>query len=251
MSSIVALLIGKAHSQGLPKKNILPLLGRPLCEYPLMAASESKYIHKIYISTDSPEIVQVACNYNAFIIERPEHILDPDTLTEDVLAHAWDTIRTKYNDNPDVVCLLYANAPFVSGSMIDSAVERLMRNSDFDSCVGVCRADMFTPVRAVKIDVQGGLQPVIDSGVFDDVTSQRDTVGGVYFIDLSLQILRASCFEDMDDGVLPFKWLGKRRIGFEKDFGFDLDARWQIPVIRQWMYEQGITPKINEVYHLH
>ena len=35
---IVALMIGRAKSKGYPGKNVLKVLGKSLCEYPIIAA---------------------------------------------------------------------------------------------------------------------------------------------------------------------------------------------------------------------
>ena len=53
---IAALLLGREGSQGFPGKNTTPVLGRPLMEYPLLAAQESQEVDDIYISTDSEAI---------------------------------------------------------------------------------------------------------------------------------------------------------------------------------------------------
>ena len=51
---IVALLVGKHNSGGVKGKNYMEILGRPLVEYPALAAANSKLVDKIYVSTDSP-----------------------------------------------------------------------------------------------------------------------------------------------------------------------------------------------------
>ena len=45
---IPAILIGRGGSVGLPKKNIMPVLGRPLMSYPLLAAKNCKLVDKIF-----------------------------------------------------------------------------------------------------------------------------------------------------------------------------------------------------------
>ena len=45
---IIAIMIGRKGSRGFPGKNTYKVLGRALCEYPLIAAKKSKYIDKIY-----------------------------------------------------------------------------------------------------------------------------------------------------------------------------------------------------------
>ena len=62
---IVALMIGRSGSKGLRGKNTLKVLGKPLCEYPLLAAKRSKYVNKIFVSTDCPIIARVSKKYGA------------------------------------------------------------------------------------------------------------------------------------------------------------------------------------------
>ena len=49
------------------------------------------------------------------------------------------------------------------------------------------------------------------------------------------------CFEDMDNGQLPFKWQGKKSMAIETDFGFDIDTEWQYVVIEYWLKNRGFT----------
>ena len=65
---ICALMMGRAGSVGFPGKNLSPVLGRPLCAYPLMAAKASRYVDRIFVSTDSKEIMDIACAYGAEVI---------------------------------------------------------------------------------------------------------------------------------------------------------------------------------------
>ena len=47
---IISLLIGRGGSTGLPGKNIMPLLGRPLMTYPILAAQNSKFCDLLIIT---------------------------------------------------------------------------------------------------------------------------------------------------------------------------------------------------------
>ena len=60
---ICALMIGRAGSTGFPKKNIKKVLGRHLFEYPLIASNNSKYIDKIFVSTDCPVMTKGSKKY--------------------------------------------------------------------------------------------------------------------------------------------------------------------------------------------
>ena len=62
---ICALLVGRGGSVGFPKKNIYPLLNRPLMAYPLLAAKNSKNVDEVYVSSDSDEILSVGEKFGA------------------------------------------------------------------------------------------------------------------------------------------------------------------------------------------
>mgnify|MGYP000085334287 CR=1 FL=1 len=231
---VIALMIGKKSSSGVPGKNISIVKNKRLCEYGLMAARESKYVNKIYVSTDCPTIIETAALYDAEVINRPPELHDPETLTEDVLSHAHGIIKQKESDF-DFYVLLYANGGFVNGELLDSAIEKMMSEKSYDACVGAVSADMFTPIRAKRINENNELVPFIDLNHFGQITSNRDSAGNAFFIDLSLQVIKPRCFETMNGNQKPFLWLGNKIMPFVKDFGGDLDATWQYPVLEEWV----------------
>ena len=236
---VIGLMIGKKSSAGVPGKNISSVGGRKLCEYGLLAAKDSKYIKKIYVSTDCPIIKKTAIDYRLEIIDRPKRLHDPDTLTEDVLDHAHNIIKEK-EGNFDYYVLLYANGGFINSKMLDDAIAKLNKNPSYDSCVGTISADMFTPIRAKRINSRNELVPFVDLKDFGDITSNRDSAGSAFFIDLSLQIIKPKCFEEMNGNQKPFLWLGNKILPFLKDFGGDLDALWQYPVLEKWVRENFV-----------
>ena len=48
----VAIMLGRKGSKGFPGKNLRPLLGRPMMMYPLLAALESRYVEKTFVTTE-------------------------------------------------------------------------------------------------------------------------------------------------------------------------------------------------------
>ena len=131
--------------------------------------------------------------------------------------------------------MLYANGAFLNSKLIKEAIKKLNKNKSFDSCVGVVNADMFTPIRAKKIDRNNSLKPFTKLSNFKNITSNRDSAGKAYFMDLSLQILKPKCFEKMNGNQKPFLWLGNKILPFEKEFGGDIDAKWQFTLLEQWL----------------
>ena len=100
---------------------------------------------------------------------------------------------------------------------------------------------MFSPARARKISITGEMKPFVDLKYLDNVSSIRDSQGSCYFCDLSIQVMKPVCFEEMDKGQLPFKWQGRKSKAIETDFGFDIDTEWQYVVIEYWLKKYGFT----------
>ena len=92
---IVALMIGRAGSVGYPKKNLIKILGKSLCEYPIIAARKTKEIKKIYVSTDCPEIKKKTKKYNVTFLDRPKSLSNSKALGEDVYRDAYYKIKNQ------------------------------------------------------------------------------------------------------------------------------------------------------------
>ncbi len=238
----VALIIGKANSTGVPGKNVHKILGRPAAEYAFIAAKYASCDY-IYVSTDSEEIASIGKPYNAIHILRPSHMAQPDSLTEDALFHAYEYIKNDLGNDTkiDTISLLFCNNPAVDVNLLREAISFTSNSDEFDSCFSVAKYDMFSPARARKIDSSGEIKPFVDLKYIDNVSSIRDSQGATYFCDLSIQVMKPICFEDMDNGQLPFKWQGKRSKAIETDFGFDIDSKWQEIVLEYWLKLHGFT----------
>ena len=59
--SIVGLIPARGASRGLSRKNLRPINGVPLIAWSIRAAQESAALNRIIVTTDDPEIVDVAC----------------------------------------------------------------------------------------------------------------------------------------------------------------------------------------------
>ena len=97
-----------------------------MCEYPLIAASKSKYVDRIFVSTDSPVISKIAKGYGASIIERPAELATHEALGEDAFRHGYFEIKKileSQNKKIELMILLFANAPTITGKLIDEGIE--------------------------------------------------------------------------------------------------------------------------------
>jgi CMP-N-acetylneuraminic acid synthetase len=237
----IALIIGKKNSIGVPGKNVREIVGRPAAEYAFIAA---KYAHtdRIYVSTDSNEIAEIGKQYGAIHIVRPPNLATPEALTEDALLHAYNFIKQDVGStNITTISLLICNNPAINVNLLREAIEFTKTTQKYDSCFSVAKYDMFSPARARRLTKDSEMKPFVGLEHLNNVSSIRDSQGSCYFCDLSIQVMKPVCFEDMDNGQLPFKWQGKRSKAIETDFGFDIDTEWQYVVIEYWLRKHGYT----------
>jgi N-acylneuraminate cytidylyltransferase len=83
----LAVIPARGGSKGLPGKNIRGLAGRPLLAWSIAAAESSDLVDRTLVSTDSPEIADVARSYGAEVIERPAEFATDEATTIAVLGH--------------------------------------------------------------------------------------------------------------------------------------------------------------------
>ena len=246
---ICALMIGRAGSVGFPNKNIKKVLGRRLCEYPLIACKNSKYVDKIFVSTNCPIIARTSKNYGAIHIKRPKRLVNNKALGEHVFEHGYFEIKKILNlETKDIefIVLLMANAPTVSGKLIDKGISVLKRNKNFNSAVTTSIYNMWSPLRARKINKRGFLKPFVAFETFGNprtLNCDRDSQGDVYYADMSASIVRPRCLENLKEGLLPQKWMGKKIAAIKSWGGCDVDYEWQIPGVEYWLKKHGFSNK--------
>ncbi len=233
MKNIASLLIGKDKSSGYPGKNVMKINGKPSCEYGLIISNDIG-IKNSFVSTDSPRIIEIAKKYKFNIIKRPKSLSQKDSLTEDVLIHAYNCIR-KVCDF-EILVLLFANNPAISINLVKKGINFLKKNKTYDSAFSVSKYNMFSPIRARKIE-NNQIKPFVPLKQFKNINSIRSSQGDVFFCDLSVQIIRKRVFERMDKGMQPFQWMGKKSYPLFNSYGFDIDEQWQKIAIEQWLKE--------------
>lgn len=242
---VVGLMLGRGGSTGLKGKNTMPVLGRPLMAYPLLAAQASRRVERVFVSTDSEEIASIGAQHGAELIERPPELATPEALGEDAFRHGYEVIRDRVEADGgevEMIALLFANAPTVSAELIDEGVETLRADPTLDSAVTVSRYNMWSPLRARRLEPDGTLQPFVPFETFGDpatLNCDRDSQGDVWFADMGLSIVRPRCFDDMESGLLPQKWMGQRIAPIESWGGCDVDYEWQVPGVEYWLREHG------------
>lgn len=241
---IAALLLGREGSVGFPGKNIHPVLGRPLMEYPLLAAKAASLVDEVYVSTDSQKIKEIAQGNGVKVIDRPEYLCTKEALGEDAYVHGYKFISEQLAKEVEFMVLLFCNAPCVLPAQIDEGIRILRENPAYDSAVTVSKYNMYSPVRARRIDEEGLVQPFIPFENYPasmKINCDRDAQGDVYFADVCLSIVRPHCLENLNYGILPQKWMGQKIYPIKQWGGLDVDYEWQLPQVEFWLKNHGFT----------
>lgn len=245
---IAALLLGRSGSVGFPGKNTYPVLGKVLMEYPLLAAKKSKLVDEVYVSTDSDEIRSIARKHSVFIIDRPAYLCTKEALGEDAYVHGYKYIKNDLKKDLELIVLLFCNAATVTSKIIDEGIAILRDNPNLDSAVSVSRYNMWSPLRARKIDSKGLLKPFMPFEVFGDpkkLNCDRDSQGDVWFADMGVSIVRPRCLDNISQGLLPQKWMGNNIYPLKQCGGCDVDYKWQIPQVENWI-KDNLGDSIND-----
>mgnify|MGYP001303052672 FL=1 len=246
---ICALMMGKAKSRGMPGKNLKLVLGRKLCEYPLIACKKSKYVNKIFVSTDSPMIAKIGSKYGAIHIKRPKRLATSEALGDHVYEHGYFEIKKMLNlkeSKIEFIVLVMANAATITAKLIDKGIEILRKNKKLDSAVSTSVYNMWSPLRARKINKKNLLESFIPIKFFGNpktLNCDRDSQGDVHYADMSLSVVRPRCLENLESGLLPQRWMGRKIAPIPSWGGCDVDYDWQIPMVEYWLKKNGYKRK--------
>ena len=129
MSHNLAMITARGGSKRIPRKNIKEFCGKPILAYSIEAALSSGAFEEIMVSTDDPEIAEIAKKYGASVpFFRSEATANDFASTDDVIMEVLKTYEA-LGKHFDCFCCIYPTAPFVTGSRLKEAMD-LLKTSD-------------------------------------------------------------------------------------------------------------------------
>jgi CMP-N-acetylneuraminic acid synthetase len=165
----ICFIPARGGSKRVPRKNLLPMAGRPLMAYTIEAAREAGIFARIIVSSDDEEILTLAAREGAETDRRPE-ALGGDRVRfvevlEEFLARAGAGI--------DHVAVLLPTCPFRTAQDIRAAHGMLLAAPEPSFVVSV-RAYEFPPEFALEMD--GARARVLHPEVYA-ASTQTQSVG--------------------------------------------------------------------------
>lgn len=137
---ILALIPARGGSKGIKNKNIIDLCGKPLIQYSIDAALQSKYIDDVVVSTDSQAIADVSVKCGAEVpFLRPAELASDTAKSIDAVIHAVNVLKTQGREY-DCVVFLQPTQPLRTAEDIDGSIEAFYKN-DRKSLLSVCEVE--------------------------------------------------------------------------------------------------------------
>ncbi|HRG63801.1 MAG TPA: hypothetical protein PLP75_12395 [Burkholderiales bacterium] len=139
---IIAFVPLRGGSKSIPNKNIKPLYGKPLAYWSLSALSNSKYIDKVVVATDSQEIKNTITSFQLSKIEMYDRLpqnAEDHSSTESVML---EYLTAKKIDSQDTFILVQATSPFTTAEDFDNAIIQYQQNNA-DSLFSAVRSKRF------------------------------------------------------------------------------------------------------------
>ena len=152
-NNILAVCPARGGSKGIPLKNLVPFLGVPLVARVGHLVSEISIIDRAIVSTDHPEIAEVARQSG---LDAP--FFRPDTLSGDkisdaqVLLHALKEMEHIDKVKYDLVIMLQPTSPLRRKEHVVQAIEMLVQG-DWDAVWTVSQTDSkHHPLKQLKLE---------------------------------------------------------------------------------------------------
>ncbi len=130
----IGIIPARRGSKGIPHKNLVDLVGKPLIAYTIEEALKSS-LNKVVVSTDCDRICEVATRYGAEVVKRPQNLSRDKTPTLPVIRHALELLKMKF----DLIATLQPTSPLRKAKHIDEAIDLIKKYEDADSLVSVVK----------------------------------------------------------------------------------------------------------------
>lgn len=215
----IAIILARGGSKGLPRKNALPIAGRPCIEWTIEHALAAAAVGPVVLSTDDPELLALGRAWSdrtdgrVRTHTRPAELAS-DTATIDAAARSAvahyegsgstsqtervggtahsisEHARSPHQLSPtacrlqphSAIIILYANVPIRPPGLIDRAV-RLLMDGGADSVQSYAPVGKFHPWWIARVDADSGMVRPWEGDVLNHGVFRRQDLPPAYIPD--------------------------------------------------------------------
>lgn len=232
----VAIVTARGEPPGRINKNLLPVLGQPMVQYPIKAAQAARRVGEVWVSPDGEGVAEAAREAGAKVIPdgdperdaRGDHSRPADSGDHGAqIKRAVEYVDAQVADLENVVVLL-GSTVYLDGEIIDLALGLLADRKDLDSVMTVWEAEDDHPHRALQLSGDGLIEH------FGGTRSAPGPEPRAYYYDQGLWAFRKATVQ-RHDGPSPWWWLGKR----------------VHPIVRPWVTGRSLHGPIDVFFSEH
>ena len=137
---IIGFIPARGGSKGIPRKNLSLVGTQTLLELGVEKLWTSG-CDRVYVSTDSTEIMSKALEYGSKVVVRPEEISGDEASTESAINHF---LRSENILGEEIIVLHQLTSPFIQVDSIKSCINMLSIHSEINSCFTALDRHAFT-----------------------------------------------------------------------------------------------------------
>jgi D-3-phosphoglycerate dehydrogenase len=226
----IVIILAKEESPTF-NRYLIPVLGRSVVTYPIMAARYCRSVDKIYLLTDSKSVIEHVKNFEHISILLRGH--SGQRLIDEIRNSIQSEIDRKIF-LPSNIIILFANSPCIHAELLDNALKLLDEKPEIDTVASVMRRSEFEPSKSFSLKNDGSLNRA--SSVFT-------TDPNVFFLDKRFIVVRWDVLQkNKEQSDLVEGLLGDNIHPLIQSEGiWDIDYPWQIPAVERWLRQNGFT----------
>ncbi|QDC51248.1 acylneuraminate cytidylyltransferase family protein [Candidatus Methylopumilus universalis] len=193
---VLALIPGRGGSKGVKRKNLRVVLGKPLIEHTIQAASDSLNIDRIFVSSDDTEILELARENGVDAIKRASMAASDSATAVEVVYDFLKQIPEDLIVADPYIIYLQPTSPLRKAAHINAAFD-VMISSRNDICISVTKLKK-TPFKSYTLSVEGLLEPIFDEAM---TNANRQSLPEVYCPNGAIYIFSLAKF--LEHGAFP------------------------------------------------
>lgn len=202
---ILAIIPARKGSKGLPGKNTMDLLGKPLIGWTIEQAKNCPYINEIHVSTNCNNTAKISEEFGVKVPElRPEHLAQDNSSSIDLVEYIIKCYEQK-NQRFDFIILLEPTSPLRKEDDLKKVIELMINNPDKDGVVSFGEVTLEHPLIVKKIDTKGSISPYLKSEI---TANRRQDLDKAYFPYGVSYLIKESVFRQKKafytDNIIPY-----------------------------------------------
>src|SRR3989339_269269 len=209
IGEVLVLIPARGGSKSIPRKNLVPVMGKPLMVHTIEVAKKCKHVTRIVVTTEDSEIAEIAASCGADVpFLRPVELASDESLDIEFHLHAIKWLSLQENYHADMIVNLRPTTPARRSETIDHAIETFHVHPEADSLRSI-RLASETPFKMWLINEQGFMTPVVNmTGTRESFNCPRQKLPLVYWQDGYVDITKEETLlkknSTTGDLVLPF-----------------------------------------------